>query len=272
METLQTSTKDLISNDVLQKTMNKALQKNQERAIEKLTEFVDGHYRFKEDPPEILPIRTIFEQKNMSITPKQLSKQLELMMKTYRLSLPKERRFIIDQYTIRDIAFKVVGVGSVGTRSWVILLEGGSNQDTLILQIKEANESVLEPYAGTSIFHEHGRRVVEGLRAAQTAGDILTGWVSIPLGEGKWLDYYVRQLWDYTGAFNLAKIEANDFVGYCALCARTLAHAHAKTGNRFAIVGYLGKNGRFIQSMVQFAQAYANQNEDDYQTFLQALK
>ena len=123
-------------------------------------------------------------------------------MKTYRLSLPKERRFIIDQYTIRDIAFKLVGVSSVGTRCWVILLEGGSNQDTLILQIKEAN----------------------------------------------------------------------DFVGYCALCARTLAHAHAKTGNRFAIAGYLGKNDRFFQSMVQFANTYANQSENDYQTFLRTLE
>lgn len=123
-------------------------------------------------------------------------------MKTYRLSLPKERRFIIDQYIIRDIAFKVVGIGSVGTRCWVILLEGGFNQDTLILQIKEAN----------------------------------------------------------------------DFVGYCALCARTLAHAHAKTGNRFAIAGYLGKNDCFIQSMVQFANTYANQSENDYQTFLRTLE
>lgn len=124
------------------------------------------------------------------------------MMKTYRLSLPKERRFIIDQYIIRDIAFKLVGVSSVGTRCWVILLEGGFNQDTLILQIKEAN----------------------------------------------------------------------DFVGYCALCARTLAHAHAKTGNRFAIAGYLGKNDCFIQSMVQFANTYANQSENDYQTFLRTLE
>lgn len=138
------------------------------------------------------------EAKKLSITPQQLSKQLELMMKTYRLSLPKERRFIIDQYIIRDIAFKVVGVGSVGTRCWVILLESGFNQHTLILQIKEANH----------------------------------------------------------------------FVGYSALCARTLAHAHAKTGNRFAIAGYLGKNDRFFQSMVQFANTYANQSENDYQTFL----
>lgn len=160
---------------------------------------MDDHYRFKEDPSEIFPMRTILKQKKLSITPQQLSKQLELMMKTYRLSLPKERRFIIDQYTIRDIAFKVVGIGSVGTRCWVILLEGGFNQDTLILQIKEAN----------------------------------------------------------------------DFVGYCALCARTLAHAHAKTGNRFAIAGYLRKNNCFIQSMAQF---YANQSENDYQTFLRTLE
>lgn len=118
-----------------------------------------------------------------------------MIIKIYRLSIPKERRFIIDQYTICDIAFKVVGVGSVGTRCWVILLEVGFNQDTLILQIKEAN----------------------------------------------------------------------DFVGYSALCARTLAHAHAKTENRFAIAGYLGKNNCFIQSMAQF---YANQSENDYQTFL----
>lgn len=260
-----------ISRALLEKTLEKALAKNREKAVMKYTEMENGQLCFRSDPPRIVPVRSMLDEKNMGASADEVTKMLGHVLKQYRLSLPRERRYLVDQYVVRDAARKVVGVGSVGTRCWLILLEGGGGHDTLVLQIKEANDSVLEPYAGKSEYLEHGRRVVEGLRAAQTYGDILTGWARIPDTDGRERDYYVRQYWDYKGAFDLTKIEEADFAGYCALCARILAHAHAKTGNRHAIAGYIGKSSKFTEAMIHFAEAYADQNEEDYKTFLSVL-
>lgn len=259
------------SGSQMQKAMEKAIQKNREKAMEKLTERVDGRIRIISKPPLIVPFREMEEPEEMGMTGSRASEFLGLVMRQYRLSLPKERRYLVDQYSLCDAARKVVGVGSVGTRAWILVMEGDGEHDPLILQVKEAGPSVLEPYVGRSEYLEHGRRVVEGQRAIQTAGDILTGWVRLPDFNGRVMDYYVRQLWDCKGSIDLKKVTSEELSGYAALCGRTLAHAHAKTGDRHAISSYMGKGDVFIDSMVRFASAYADQNELDYRKFLELI-
>ncbi|MDD2414199.1 MAG: DUF2252 domain-containing protein, partial [Eubacteriaceae bacterium] len=205
----------------IQKVMEKALSKNNDRAVAKLTKAVDGKLQIISDPPLLVPLRELGDKSGRI---ESAQKYLSLILKQYRLSLPRERRTLIDQYSIVDMARKVVGVGSVGTKAWVIVLEGSDARDPLVLQIKEATESVLEPYAGKSPFLEHGRRVVEGQRAAQTAGDILTGWVTVPDPDGGKTDFYVRQLWNGKGSIDLDTIPPDGLIGFSAVCAWLLAH------------------------------------------------
>jgi hypothetical protein len=176
----------------MRKTMEKAITKNNEKAMDKLTENVNGHVRIISNSPLIVPFRELSNADEMAIDHGKASEFLSIALKKYRLSLPKDRRHLLDQYGIVDAARKVVGVGSVGMRAWIIVLEGDGDHDPLILQVKEATSSVLEPYAGKSPYLEHGRRVIEGQHAIQTAGDILTGWVRIPDFNGHVMDYYVR--------------------------------------------------------------------------------
>lgn len=253
---------------MIQKTLKKAQSKNRTAAFTKFTEQADGKIQIISNPPTLVPLRDMQEN---GISPEAQSHFLGMLLHQYRMSLPRERRTLIDQYTPVDIARKVVGVGSVGMEAWIIVMEGTDANDPLILQIKEAQASVMEPYAGKSVFIEHGRRVVEGQRAIQTAGDILTGWVRLPDKKDGFKDYYVRQLWDDKGSFNLDKITPDELTDLASLCAWTLAHAHAKTGNRHKIAGYLGKGKVFDQAMLSFAQAYADQNEEDYQMFLKTI-
>ena len=247
------------------RTVSHAEGKNSSRAVAKLTETVDGQLRIVSEPPLIVPFR---ELNTIGVSPEAAGRFLGGILARYRLTLPRERRSLIDQYTPDDVARKVVGVGSVGMRNWIVVMEGASREDPLVLQVKEATDSVLEPYAGRSAFREHGRRVVEGQRAIQTAGDILLGWVRAPYTDGSLHDYYVRQLWDSKGSVNLEKMDAHELTRFARLCGWTLAHAHAKTGDRFAIAGYLGKGTGFDEAVCEFAQAYADQNEIDYQLFL----
>ena len=172
------------------------------------------------------------------------------------------------QYHGVDIARKVVGVGSVGTRCWIVLLEGLDSNDPLVLQIKEAQESVLERFTGKSIYKNNGQRVVEGQRAIQAASDVLLGWTRAVGVDGVARDYYVRQLWDGKGSINLDTISSKQLTNLAKTCGKTLARSHARTGNRFAIAGYLGKSDAFSKAIVQFSQAYADQNEADYQLFM----
>lgn len=259
-------TKKIFNQSQIKKAMDKAITKNREKAMDQLTEYVDGQLRIISKPPLIVPFRELNPEHE------EILKFLELALQKYRLTLPKERRHLFDQYTFCDVARKVVGVGSVGTRAWIMVFSGVGEGDPLILQIKEANASVLEPYAGKSIFLEHGRRVIEGQRAIQTAGDILTGWMRLPDESGHLRDYYVRQLWDHKASLNLEKMSSEELIGYASLCGRTLAHAHAKTGNRHMIAGYLGTNDTFSDAITHFAKAYGDQNEIDYQTFLTLTK
>lgn len=250
----------------IHRAMDKAFSKNNDKAVSKLTEMVNGQLQIISNPPLIVPIREMKEANENADFRWMTRARVE-----YRLSLPRERRSLIDQYQVIDIARKVVGVGSVGTRDWIVLLEGRETGDYLVLQIKEAGESCFEKYVGKSRFPEHGHRVVAGQRAIQTAGDILLGWSRLPGENGEIEDYYIRQLWDGKGSIDLDSITPDGLTGVADLCAWVLAHAHAKTGDRHMIAGYLGKGDAFERAMLAFAESYADQNEADYAVFLRRV-
>ena len=246
-------------------TIRKSLTKTSERAVRKLTETVDGRLRIKSDPPLIVPARDLTrEQKIVFDFHHDLRKAIDL----YKKSLSVDRQNLIDQYEPLEMAHKVVGVGSVGRQAWILIMMGRENGDPLVLQIKEAEASVLETYYGASVYAKSGQRVVEGQRSIQTAGDILLGWVRLKIPSGSMKDYYVRQLWDAKGSIDMETISAEGYRGISLACAWTLAHAHAKTGDRHAIAAYLGKGEAFENAMVSYSSAYADQNEADYEMFL----
>jgi hypothetical protein len=182
-----------------------------------------------------------------------------------------ERRRLFDRYAYAHAARKVVGVGSVGTRAWVLLLIGRDNSDPLFLQAKEAGPSVLEPFTSECEFDNHGRRVVEGQRLMQAASDIFLGWLRTEGIDGETRDFYVRQLWDWKASADLERIEPRGLKMYAGLCAWTLARAHARTGDAVAIGAYMGSSDRFERAIAAFADAYADQNERDYDTFVEAI-
>ena len=254
----------------IHKAAVKTLSKTNEAAFSKLTEVVDGRIQIRSDPPLIVPLRDMqgyAENENADKTERIIRDALQ----AYRCSLPRERRILIDRYRVVDIARKVVGVGSVGNRSLIVVMEGVSENDPLVLQVKEAQASVLENYLGKSMFAEHGRRVIEGQRAIQTAGDILLGWARVQETDGVQRDYYVRQLWDSKGSVNLEKVSPDELSAIASMCAWTLAHAHAKTGDRHGIAGYLGQSKAFEEAMLRFARSYADQNERDYEVFCRGI-
>ena len=246
--------------------LGKAYLKNSDKAVSKLTEVVDGRLQIKSNPPVVVPVREM-DQNDIDKELRWLSR----LRVEYRMSLPRERRSLVDQYRTVDVARKVVGVGSVGTSDWIMVLEGRENGDYLVLQMKEATASVLEKYVGKSRFLEHGHRVVEGQRAIQTAGDIMLGWARKVYKNGAPEDYYVRQLWDGKGSVDLERVTPEQLEGVSSMCAWVLAHAHAKTGDRHMIAGYLGKGDSFDRAMLEFAKSYADQNEADYRMFLKRL-
>ncbi len=258
-----------------QKTVAKARQKNSLRAVSKFTEVVDGNLRIVSQPPLIVPMRDLLTETAKGTLPPFNEEEQEafisLVLSGYLASLSPEKRHLVKQYRGVDIARKVVGVGSVGMRAWIVVMEGNSSADPLVLQIKEAEASVLERYTHKSKYLEHGRRVVEGQRAMQTSSDILLGWTRILGLDGKKHDYYVRQLWDGKGSFNVDGADPETLTLIGRTCGWTLAHAHARTGNRFEIAGYLGKSTTFDEAICAFSRSYADQNEQDYQRFLEAL-
>ena len=251
------------------KRVDKAKNKNSVRAVKKLTEVVDGKMHVVSDPPYVVPLRDLAEEEGIKV-PEDLSmaQVVSLVLSRYRKTLPPERATLVGSYRGVDIAQKVVGVGSVGTRAWIVVLEGADVNDPLVLQIKEAGASVLERYVGKAPQRNHGQRVVEGQHAIQTVSDMLLGWTTLPDKDGKTHDYYVRQLWDGKGSFDLDMIPHEQLCHLSKACGWTLAHAHARTGDRFAIAAYLGKSDVFDEAMVTFASAYADQNEQDYAEFM----
>jgi uncharacterized protein (DUF2252 family) len=174
---------------------------------------------------------------------------------------------LLDRYTFVDLAHKVVGVGSVGTRCWVAYLEGQRGDDPLFLQVKEASASVLEPYLGRSAQRHHGQRVVIGQRLMQAASDVFLGWMTGPLGP----QYYWRQLWDAKLSANLESMQPDGLLAYARICGWALARAHARSGSAAAIAAYIGTSGRFERGMLEFAQAYAEQNRRDHAALVAAI-
>ena len=244
----------------------KAQGKDRLKAFSKLTHVVDGKLRIINDPPSVMALDDL-------VPPEQaagLDDRVRLMLRSYRESLSNDRRVLFDSYEYVHAAMKVVGVGSVGTRAWIVLMVGRDLNDPLFLQIKEAQQSVLEPYVGASRFAKHGRRVVEGQRLTQTAGDILLGWTTVEGFDGVERDYYVRQLWDWKGSARVDRFNPKAMAIYGRICGWVLARAHARTGNRFSLAGYLGKSDNFDRAMAEFAVRYADQNERDYAAMLEA--
>jgi uncharacterized protein (DUF2252 family) len=178
---------------------------------------------------------------------------------------------LLDGYRMVHSARKVVGVGSVGTRAWIMLLLGRDEHDPLVLQFKQAQRSVLAPYAGRSAFLNEGRRVVEGQRLMQAASDVFLGWTRVNV-RGMSYDLYVRQLWDWKASADVAVMSLTTLAAYGQVCGWTLAHAHARSGDRIAIASYLGKSARFDAAVVEFAVRYADQNERDHQAFVRAVE
>lgn len=272
IDTSQVSKKEL---KAAGKAVEKAKRKDSARAVAKLTEVVDGRLRIVSDPPTVVPLRDLVDESGHFGAERfggmDMTKLLGRILAGYRLTLSPERRHLVEQYQGVDMARKVVGVGSVGTRAWIVVMQGASSADSLVLQIKEAQPSVLERFVGKSACPQSGQRVVEGQRAMQAASDVLLGWCRLPGEDGHPRDYYVRQLWDGKGSVDLERLTRRGLTDLARACGWTLAHAHARTGDRFAIAGYLGKGGEFDQAIARFASAYADQNEADYQRFMQAL-
>jgi uncharacterized protein (DUF2252 family) len=252
----------------MEKRLGKARAKNSTRAVLKLTEAVNGRLRFVSEPPLVVPLVELLGEAESEA----LRERLEMMLADYRSSLTDEYGVLLGDYTFQSIARKVVGVGSVGTRAWVLLFMGRDEQDPLVLQAKEAQASVLEPYAGASQYSNHGQRVVEGQRLMQAAGDILLGWLPAAGIDGVTRDFYVRQLWDGKLSVEIEALDHPMLRSYGALCGWTLARAHARTGDRIAIASYLGAGGVFDQAIVEFSEAYADQNERDYEALVQAVQ
>jgi uncharacterized protein (DUF2252 family) len=201
-----------------------------------------------------------------------LEEQLRRVLDAYRASLEPERRALLDQYRPVDFARKVVGVGSVGTRSWVALLLGDNGHDPLFLQAKEAGPSVLEEFVGPSEYDNAGQRVVVGQRLMQAVSDIFLGWVRVRGVDGQTRDFYLRQLQDWKGSAEIEAMIPTGMQAYGELCGWTLARAHARSGDRIAIAAYLGNGPAFDEAVREFAQAYADQNERDYAALTAAIR
>ncbi len=252
----------------LEKNLDKARNKGSLRALEKLTETVDGRIRIADRPPLLVPIDKLAERQGRD--PAEIRGLIEGLLRTYRESLDDQAGVLAARYRYVDAAHKVVGVGSVGTRAWIALLFGRDEQDPLFLQMKEAGPSVLEPFAGASRFRNHGHRVVAGQRLTQAASDVLLGWLTVEGIDGKKRDFYVRQLWDGKGSAEIETMTAPTMATYAGLCGWSLARAHARTGDARAIAAYLGHGDKFDRAVAAFSEAYADQNEADYQVLKDA--
>jgi uncharacterized protein (DUF2252 family) len=250
-----------------ERNIGKARTKDSLRAFSKLTELVDGEPRIISDPPTIEPIEEV-----AGAAAAAFEDYLRQIMRSYRRTLAGDRRRLLERYRLVHAARKVVGVGSVGTRAWIMLLLGRDESDPLFLQFKEAEASVLEPFLGKSEFSNHGQRVVEGQRLTQAASDIMLGWTRVKDFEGISRDFYGRQLWDAKASALVELMEPNALRFYAMVCGTELARAHARAGDAIAIASYLGGSDTFDRAVAAFAESYANQNERDYDALKQAVE
>jgi uncharacterized protein (DUF2252 family) len=242
-----------------EKNVAKARAKDSLSAFAKLTEIVDGEPRFVSNPPLLVPATELYGASSQEVIDR-----VRVFIRGYRRTLQNDRQHLLEQFRFVDLARKVVGVGSVGTRAWIALFVGHDGADPLVLQIKEAQASVLEPFVGKSGFANHGQRVVEGQRLMQAASDLMLGWLHAEGADGVERDFYVRQLWDSKGSAQVDVLEPRPMTLYARLCGETLARAHARSGDAIAISGYLGTSTSFDKAIAAFAHAYADQNERDY--------
>jgi uncharacterized protein (DUF2252 family) len=244
----------------------KARTKNSHQAYEKLTRMIDGQPRIISDPPLIEPISEIFSSTDVDM----VNAEIHDIFVRYRRTLQHDRRHLLEQFRIVDVARKVVGVGSVGTRAWIVLLLGRDETDPLFLQAKQAMPSVIDQVRGVTDRVANGERVVRGQHLMQAASDIFLGWDS-PVGpDGVRRDYYFRQLRDWKGSADVESMAPEHLTAYARICGRTLARAHARSGDRVAIAAYLGNGDSFDRAMVEFAERYADQNEHDYDALVAA--
>jgi uncharacterized protein (DUF2252 family) len=244
----------------VRKTLDKAYSRDHLGSLRNLTETVDGRLRFVSDPPLVVPSREL----DLPVADAEsLEEWIAELLSQYRETLSPDRRRLVEQYTFVDIARKVVGVGSVGTRAWIVLLRGVDDQDPLLMQAKEATASVLEPHTAPSVYRSHGERVVQGQRLMQAYGDVLLGWQFWPRRRSA-PHYYVRQLRDWKGSMAVEGLDVEGLATYAGYCAWTLARAHARSGDRLAIAGYLGAKDAFDNAMADYASAYADLNERDF--------
>jgi uncharacterized protein (DUF2252 family) len=253
------------------RSVAKARTKDSLKAFAKLTTEVDGEPRIISDPPLIVPIHELAAQAGFPVD--RMLDGLHDLYRRYRRTLLPDRRHALEQFRWLDVARKVVGVGSVGTRCWIVLLVGRDNDDPLFLQVKEAQASVLEPYLGKSSHANHGQRVVLGQRLMQSVSDIFLGWVRAEETlDGVPRDFYFRQLWDWKASVDLETILPRGLEIYGDVCGFLLARAHARSGDRVAIASYLGKGDTFDRALLEFATAYADQNERDHAALSEAAR
>jgi uncharacterized protein (DUF2252 family) len=254
------------------KRTERALAKSRTRdsmqVFSKLTREVDGEPRIISDPPLIEPI----DQLSGDIQGQELRETLHDILRSYRATLQHDRRILLEGFRLVDVARKVVGVGSVGTRAWIVLMLGRDNGDPLFLQLKEAQTSVLEEFAGKSDVHNSGERVVNGQHLMQASSDIFLGWCHVTNGmDGRERDFYGRQLKDWKGSVEVETMIPRGMELYAQMCGWTLARAHARSGDRVAIAAYLGTGNSFDRAIGRFAETYADQNERDYQALVDAV-
>jgi uncharacterized protein (DUF2252 family) len=250
-----------------QSTIAKARAHDHLQSVSKLTEIVDGRRRLISDPPLVTTMDLLLGEAGAA----EFASRLAELVRAYRSTLQPDRRHLLEQYRVIDMARKVVGVGSVGTRAWILLMQGVDENDLLILQAKEAQASVLEQFLGSSEYTQAGQRVVEGQRLMQAASDIFLGWQRVTGLDGESRDFYLRQLRDWKGSATIETMLPSGMARYAELCAWTLARAHARSGDRVAIAAYLGSSKTADEAFATFASEYADRTEQDHALLLDAI-
>jgi uncharacterized protein (DUF2252 family) len=253
---------------LMDRNLAKTRAKDSLRAFGKLTTIIDGQRRIVSDPPLIVPIEELAGGRD----DQGIEQFVRDVTRGYRRTLQGDRRDLLERFRYVHAARKVVGVGSVGTRAWIVLMVGRDNEDPLFLQLKEAQSSVLEPFLAKSRYANHGQRVVEGQRLTQAASDIMLGWHRVTDDEGGERDFYFRQLWDNKGSVIIEGMTAHELTAYAEICGRTLARGHARSGDSVAISAYLGSSDAFDRALADFAELYADQNELDYAALAAAVE
>lgn len=251
-----------------ERTVASARTRDSMQALGKLTTMVDGHPQIISDPPLVVPVEELVGH----MEKEEFYARLSRLLDAYKLTLPDDRRHLVKQFTLVQLARKVVGVGSVGTRAWIMLLEADDGREPLFLQAKEAEASVLAGYAGPSQYANHGQRVVAGQHLMQASSDIFLGWQRMTGLDNLERDFYIRQLRDWKLSADIERMNPRGMALYAGMCGWTLARAHARSGDRIAIAGYLGKSDAFDKAVADFAEIYADQNEADHAALAAAVE